>query len=457
MAAILTSGTRIFNATQIYDSFNNENVDHMYLFVGRSTPWADDTTPPLPVDSFYEDTNLRRDILAMKRIQETDSSLGIFRRDWKLGTYYDIYRTDYGISGVNGVSPADGSATTPESYLDANYYVVTAEYNVYICLWNNGGTISSVSPTGTSTSAFTTADGYIWKYMYSISAADVLKFVSSNFIPIKKILTNPGAESSYYSQWEVQQAAVPGTIQRFLVTNGGSGYPVSTSFPITVTGDGSGCVAVANTNLSGSVSSITISNPGIGYTWVSVSIPSGIGAVVVPLLSPRGGFGSDPVVQLGGHFTLISTSIAFDEADFPQINDYRRIGIIRSPWNYGTTTIANAATLSATKKLQLNLGVSGTFTLDEEITGTVSGAKGSVVSYDSTTKVLTYVQVGTQAGTFQVAESVTGAGSSAIGVISAVINAEVEVNSGELIYLEHRRPVTRQADQTEYIKITIES
>ena len=46
---------------------------------------------------------------------------------------------------------------------------------------------STVMPTGTSTNILETADGYKWKFMYSISASDVIKFVTSDFIPVKTI------------------------------------------------------------------------------------------------------------------------------------------------------------------------------------------------------------------------------------------------------------------------------
>ena len=42
--------------------------------------------------------------------------------------------------------------------------------------------------------------------------------------------------------------------------------------------------------------------------------------------------------------------------DFPVSNDYRRIGLIRDPYNHGTTTVSTATTLSATKSLTLNSG-----------------------------------------------------------------------------------------------------
>ena len=459
MTAIVTTGTRLFNSEQIKSSFDNSNPTKQYLFIGKPTTWADDNLPDAPVDSLEQDIKVRKDMLSLKLIPESDTSIGILRRDWVQGHYYDMYRHDYGKSGVYGVNLIDGSQTTPTSYLETNHYVVTDEYSVYMCMWNNNGAASQNKPTGTATSSFQTADGYIWKYMYTIAPADVLKFVSTNFVPVKKFTSNPGTEDSYYTQWLVQAAAVSGTVNRILVVSGGSGYPVSSTFPITVFGDGTGCTATVSTNSSGVITSATVTAIGSGYSWVTFSIPTGTGASLDAIIAPRGGYGSDAVTQLGGHYTLISASLSFDEGsgDFPQSNEYRRIGILRAPYNYGTSTISTAATLSAMRILELQLGVSGIFQADETVTGGTSGATATVVAYDSITRKVSLIQPVGQFGTFQVGETVTGGTSGAFGILSINTNPEVNSNTGDLIYLEHRRPIVRQIDQTEDIKIIIES
>lgn len=459
MTAIVTSGTRIFNAEQVKNSFANSLPDKNYLFIAKSTPWQNDAAPPMPVDSYLTDTEVRRDILAMKRISEGDVSLGIVRRDWVSNRYWDIYRHDWGEIGVTGLNPITGEATTPLSYLEANHYCVTDDFNVYMCLWNGGGVLSTVKPTGTSSNKLQTADGYIWKYMYTISPADALKFVSSNFIPVRYVSESPSVADPYYSQWEVQESAVAGTLERILVKDGGSGYAPSSTFSITIVGNGSGAVATATTNSSGSIVYVNVTSIGAGYTWASVTASGGTGAVFNPIIAPRGGYGSNAAVQLGGNYTLISSYLAFDEGlgDFPTINEYRRIGILKSPLAYGTSNIATGLTLDGTTKITMAAGGIGTFIPDEEIVGSGSQARATVVSYDSNTRILKYIQIGTQRGSFSVADTISGLASGAAAAVSSIAQPEVDVNSGELIYLEHRRPVHRQPDQMEAIKIVIES
>ena len=68
MTAIVTTGTRLFNATQIKASFNNTGTDKQYLFIGKSAPWTDEQNPDSPSDSFSSEISVRRDIMAMKLI-----------------------------------------------------------------------------------------------------------------------------------------------------------------------------------------------------------------------------------------------------------------------------------------------------------------------------------------------------------------------------------------------------
>jgi len=463
MAAIITNKFRIHNAAQFKEGFSEAAPTQMYLFIGRSQPWTSDASPDTPVDTVEAEYFNYDDMIAMKRIQSSDVSHAILRRDWTSGKYYDIYRHNYDGSSAQGADIDAGTSTTRATLFDANYFVVTDEYNVYKCLDNRNSSnvvaASTVKPTGTSTTAFTTADGYVWKYMYSISAADVLKFVSTDFIPVKTLDSNPGSTDSYYSQWLVQAAAVSGAIGNIIVTNGGSGY---TSAPtVTIAGDGTGATATATVS-GGAVTAINITAAGTGYSYVTVSMSGGAGsnATASAIVSPKGGHGADPIKELGGFYVIMNVRLEYADGsgDFPVDNDYRRIGIVKDPVLYGTTNLATTSTLRATKTLTLQAGVTGTFTVDEIITQATSGATGRIVSYDSTTRTIYYIkQQGVQNNiAFTTGYNITGGGSGAIGNVSALGNPEVAVDSGDIIYYENRRPINRASDQLEDIKIVVE-
>jgi hypothetical protein len=86
------------------------------------------------------------------------------------------------------------------------FYVITSQNNVYKCLNNNSGGLSSVMPTGTGTTPVTLSDGYEWKFMFQVSSTNVQKFLSSLWIPVYTLQYNDGS-----AQWAVQATAVPGS------------------------------------------------------------------------------------------------------------------------------------------------------------------------------------------------------------------------------------------------------
>ncbi|MDP7368599.1 MAG: hypothetical protein QGH83_15230, partial [Candidatus Pacebacteria bacterium] len=174
----------------------------------------------------------------------------------------------------------------------------------------------------------------------------------------------------------------------------------------------------------------------------------------------------DAVTELGGFYVMMSTTITGAEGsgDFVIDNDFRRVGLIRDPYNYGTTTVSTSATLSALKTLTFESSPTpGTFVVDEVITGATSGAKGRVVAWDATTRILKYIQeewsgvdTNNNLTAFAAAEIVQG--SPAAGTITSggVGNPEVAYNSGEIMYVENRAPITRASDQSEIIRLVVE-
>lgn len=451
MAAIITNKFRIHNAEQYIEAFSEGAGTNIYLFIGRPQAWTDDTSPPTPADNNDTAFNAYDDMVAMKRVASTDITHAVVRRDWVSGTTYDEYAHDYSSSNT-----ANSGAT---SLFAATYYVLTDDYNVYKVINNDGNTASSVKPTGTSTGYITTADGYIWKYMYTVSAADALKFLSTDFMPVRYVTSDPGAGQPYKAQFDTAAAAVAGQIKQIKITNAGSGY--SSAPTITITGDGASATATATVS-GGNITAITITNTGSNYTQASITVTGGGGSsgAVKAIISPPGGHSSSAVDELGGFYVMNNVRLEYADGsgDFPVSNDYRRIGLIRDPFNHGTTTVSSATTLSATKSLTFQSGgLSGTFATDETITGGSSSASAKVIDWNASTRVLRYYQdINTGFTAFTGSETVSGGTSSASGTVSALNNPEVAVDSGDIMYIEHRRPINRASDQIEDIKLVIE-
>lgn len=457
MTAIITASAKVFDAEQLLTSLTGGSTQH-YVFIGKTLPWTDDTLPPIPVDSGLIKLQCRRDMLSIKKFQPTDASLSVTNRAWTSGRFYDMYRHDYD-GTVAGVDLLSGTATTPATLWDTNFYVTTTDFNIYKCIYNGGGVASTIMPTGVLTTQFTTADGYIWKYMGSIPSAAATKFQTNNFTPVKKVGANPGSADPYYNQYLTEQAAVSGALNFISVVNQGTGYAISsTTVPVTITGDGTGATATATTNSLGKVISITITAAGTGYSWAAVAVGgTGTGAVCTAIISPQGGHGFDITRELGAYFLIFDVQLVNDEGGkFPVGTSFRRVGILKNPYLVGTTTVATGTTYRANPLLTFSVAT-GTFVANEIITGGTSGATGVVVSYDSVNKQVRYYQTSAQNGTFAVAESVTGGTSGATGTISTKGTSEIDNFSGEILYLEHRRPTVRAIDQTEDVKIVLET
>ena len=485
MPAIITDRFRIHNSEQFSEAFSEASGNTFYLGIGRPQAFATstrgdartnnegtDTSPVTPADNVNSQHFPFDDMLAAKKITSTDVTFAIPRRNWATGTTYDIYRHDYGeyATGTTTAITANSGASTLH---DAAFYVLTTDRNVYKCLDNDGNTASTVEPTGTSTSILSTADGYKWKYMYTLSASQQSNFLSTDFMAVATNST-------------VSSAAVDGAINVCKIKTAGSGGTDGTHTGIAIRGDGSsGTVSVTVT--SGAVTAVTVTNAGTGYTFGTISnaqiVAAGAtsltGAEIDVIIEPKGGHGFNAVEELGGFYVMMNTSLEGTESsntsDFSVANDFRKIILVRDPNSGGSA--ATATTLRGTKAVNLS-GVTGTFTADEEINQATTGAVGKVVEWDSVNSILYYIQTrhtdeGIDSNGDQTAFSgqnvITGQSSSANGTpttSTSTINSQVftsgysasemDADSGDILYIENRAPITRAADQTENIKLVIE-
>tara|TARA_Y100000034_G_scaffold41278_1_gene50761 strand:- start:173 stop:1555 length:1383 start_codon:yes stop_codon:yes gene_type:complete len=459
MSAIITSKFRLHNAEQFIESFSEAAKTTYYLFIGRPQPFGasigggTDSSPPTPVDTVRDEFSYFRDMIAAKNVAISDISYVVPRRNWTTGIVYDQYDHDYTVTNT--------STSGATNLYNSTFYVMNSNYNVYKCMWNNSGGASTIEPSGTSTSEITTADSYVWKYMYSLTTSEVQNFLSTDFLPVSTDST-------------VSAAAIDGSIGQVKVTTAGTGYNNGTYPDVSVYGDGSSA-KVRVTVAANAVSSIVVTTNGTGYTFANINIDSisGIGtpsvsAVATPIIGPKGGHGYNAVNELGAFYVMMSTSLVGTDAsgDLVVNNDFRRIGLVRNPYDFGTTTICTTSTVSALKTLTFESSPTpGTFVVDEVITGATSGAKGRVVAWDAATRILKYIQeewsgvdTDNNLTAFAAAEIVQGTDSSAAGTITSggVGDPEIDYNSGDIIYLENRAPIIRATDQTETIRLVIE-
>ena len=490
MAAIITEKFRTHNAKQFIEDFS-ESGQSNYIFIGRSHAWTDDTSPPAPANSQSEEIGAYEDMIALKKVSSTDISHGLVRYDWTSGTKYDEYRDNYSSSNTTNV-------TGVSNFFDGRGYVITDEFKVYKCLktgMSGGSTVAStVKPTSVDTAnPQVTGDGYMWKFMYSVVASDVIKFVTNDFIPVKSIgaksaVAGSGTNGGFGStatddgsaQWDVENAAVDGAIYHYVVTAAGSGYSngSSGSFTLDVAVEGDGSRAVATlTFASGSLSSVAFkdtSSYGSGYKRASFptlnsaisGLSAGSGATIHAVISPINGHGADPIEELGGNYAIVNSRLEFGEGsgDFPTDNDFRRIGLIKNPVQSSDGTISSASSMTATN--QLTVADASSISVDDLLTDAASEsattAKVRVVSKTGNVlKTLPVVNSGGEYVAFANSDEVfrNGAGTKSTDVTGSGVSTshpEMTRFTGQILYVENRGAVSRAADQIEDIKLIIE-
>lgn len=489
MAAIITEKFRLHNAEQFTESFSEASPSNYYLFVGKSTPYTsgttggDDSNPPAPLDTITQELYAWDGMLAAKLITSSDIAYVIPRRDWANNTVYDMYEHD-----ISASNPATSSAT---SLWESSFYFVTSDLKVYKVLDNNNGTAySGAEPTTTTTAPFSLG-GYILQYMFTVTGARAEKFLTNDFVPVE-------------TDSIVSTAAVDGAIDS-LRRVAGSGYTDGTYYS-PIDGDGSGGIvkiyitsgAIAPFGSGSTYSEIYASGSGYTYATVDLSdvysdtglssatiVGSGTGGSVTPIISPKGGHGYNAIKELGAHFVMMSAKLEQAEGDdLTVFNDFREVGIVVDPYNYGTTATSTATTRRQTFAIKFASAPATDYVVDEKITQSNTGAVGKVVEWDATNNIIYFIQerfadygidsTGNYVA-FSGANLITGATSGAVATPSTTAfetvtlsggnnltfssgyaNPELEPDSGNIIYIEQRKPISRAADQSENVKIIVE-
>ena len=172
-----------------------------YIFGAKSTPWYNDNEPPMVDNSVNNfDYQINDEILFGKYISSGFSRLMIPRYDWQYAEIYDRYDHE-----------------DPDLF-NKRFYVITPEagvFNIFKCLNNNNGSLSTQQPLLAETAPddvyYSTADGYQWKYMYTIDAVSFNRFATADYIPV---IPNAAVSSN----------AINGAIETYVIDSGGANY-----------------------------------------------------------------------------------------------------------------------------------------------------------------------------------------------------------------------------------------
>ena len=506
MSAFVTDQFRILNAGSFVESISNNSY---YAFLGLSNPTTstdsgepifgrnsnwDTSTTNNPIDNFQYLSHYRDTCLFGKKIATENARRVIRKVEWVANTPYDMYRHDYRQGNETSVSK------TVRLY-DANYYIITSEFKVYICIDNGSSgpnptvTGSTIEPTQTDVEpSVAGSDGYRWKYLFSISPSDVIKFDSTEYITVPNDWLTT-TDSSIQTIREGGNSDINNNqIKAVYIEDGGTGYTTGTTADIL--GDGTGGKVSITVDSAGTITDITVTNGGKGYTYGILNLPKSSPtdtAKLIPIIPPSKGHGYNIYEELGTDKVLMYARFDDSTKDFPIDTKFAQVGIIKNPETFsgaGVTFTGNTfSSLSG-----IGLSESRNVTIGEQITQSVSGAKGYVASFDKDTKVLKYyqdrslcfgnkidqtlsnsttniiafnstndIEFNTSGGSASIADlngSVVVVNNKQINLgvtfTNGLANPEINKKTGDIIYIDNRPEVQRDSRQKEDIKIILE-
>jgi hypothetical protein len=517
MSAIVTNQFRILNANNFVDSINDANNSY-YLFLGLANPstvvgfgrdanW--DSNVPNPIDSFDYLNHVKDTMLFGSRITGANVRRLVKRIDWVKGTKYEMYRHDY---SVLNPSPITKSA----NLYTANYYVVNQDYRVYICIDNGSTGINSTGNASKDEPLFTdlepskageSGDGYIWKYLYTISPSDIIKFDSTEYITVPN-----DWETSTNSQIESirdngNSDVNENQIKKVYIDDPGANYSNVLGQEVDILGDGTGGKVLIDVE-GGKIVNTTVSSGGKGYSYGIVDLgalnlsTTATPAKLIPIIPPSKGHGYDIYKELGTDKILVYSRFDDSNKDFPVDTKFAQIGIVKNPESSTSETLFTGNYFSALYAMKFN-SITGTPEIGEKITQLSedgsSKAKGYVASYDEETMVLKYftdrslyynqttldqtdyIGISTiskyvdfessanpvTSDSFSASIDITFNGNSdnptgtkiidlGVSFTAGLAIPEINKRSGELIYVDNRPIISRNPRQKEDIKIVLE-
>ena len=456
MAAIVTNKFK----NQLLDTLYNDVVEatnRYYIAIGRSEAWDSAETVPTPVNSLREVRNFKLSAQSIKQV--TDVSFVIPRYNWVNGTIYSAW--DDNLSAIPSNS----------------YYVLTEDNQVYVCLKQGKSGLgiavtSTEKPTATGNVPVKMADGYVWKFMYSLSGATSSKFLSANFMPIATIADSsntPGITATEREQAVVQEAATGGQVLGLSITNQGNGY---TSAPtVTIVGNGQNASATATVSggrlitieLDSSTDSAIAMGSGYDYASVSITGGGGSGAAARAILGTTAGMGANAIVDMKSSSLMFNVKPAGTEnGDFIVANqDFRQIALMKRPRKYNDSDYTNSTGRLLRYMTLTSVAAAEAFTRDVVVTGATSGAQAIIDDIDSDRLYAHQTEV-TGFTEFNEGETITGGGQSGTLLSpgfdvdsDAFSDDDVERFKNDILYIENRAPVERTLTQTEDIKAVI--
>ena len=355
--------------------------------------------------------------------------------------------------------------TTTTTQYSNKFYVRNTQDQIFKCLFNNGGIASNTMPTISiggelpENPYVETADGYKWKYMYTIPTGLKNKFFTDKYMPVLR-------DSIVFSN------SKDGRIDIVKIIDGGSGYyggtTVSNYSIVEVEGDGT-LADITVDVVDGVITDINIVNGGNNYTAATLTLNDpikqqiGNTANLQAVIGPQYGHGFDAARELGASSLMVSVDFSGDvggvlPVDADAEDTVRQFALIKDV-KLKTEAFATASVYPMyTKIFVSNPPVEFDNNAEVYVGNSYETAvfKATVVHFDSASNVL---YLNNLIGDLDLVENeaVRQNGSpSSFAKAFTVVRPDINIFSGEILYIENRNKIIRNPSQTETLKLVVE-
>lgn len=433
------------------NSTTMNSVDcNLYLALGGTKEWDDESNPPEVQANDVMMTDIKSDILTLVKLDSGTVRYGLKQINWAQNTVYDSYDPKIDLDD-------------PLSYPNG-FYVFNSNYDIYKCIDNGGDKPSLIEPSGRDVNLIDTNDGYIWKYMGSVERTDVSRFLTPQYAPIQTKTYDDGSE-----QWKVQQNAKNGAIGKFdnIIVNG----TFASKPKYEIIGSGVDCVPVIILNDSGGIDKINVFNGGENYdenTYITVFEDgvTGEGAQLnasivdgvidgIEIISGGKEYSVEPTILIIGDGEGAQLEVTINSTD----GSINNVNIVSGGSGY---TYAKVVVIKGTNTGYANAVLSPSGGHGYNII-TELGSRTLIISCKNSPDMIPYILTGEESTYRQISliSSVKTNDNKSPMLIAGTKHPmydtldKYNVNSGYVIWVDNRSPVTRSKDQEEYIKITL--
>jgi hypothetical protein len=505
MVAIITKKLKKLFIQDLLDQYNAENIgdsnNYYYIGLSKSQPYnveiGGTNTVYDPDPSDWDERSFRMSLQSVKLAEAVSFVVPI--ETWSTNTKYFQY--------------ADNLQQDPR------FYVRTNDNNVYVCIRHGKNAVgthveSTVKPDHTDTTLPIESDGYVWKYLYTITTTDANNYLTDTWMPVKYV-DSAAATAPEAPQKAVQDAAIAGQIigYRVVANQAGAAAQYSQAPSLTVVGNGSGATArpiMSATSGNATIVAVEVGDSanagatgygslstymGSNYKYANVAIDntylvSGAAPTIYPVFAQDSGMGADPTVDLKTRAIMFNVKpTGAQNSKFVIDQNYKQIGLIKNPRQYGSNNLFTNAEGLGLKKLRISpkpagadgdpsTGYALTFsdnTLINQTTGTNAGAKAYLTWYDDSDTLWYHQDEYTGFTPFDSGETVTIDGNNDLSTTSIFgiyntdtlpsgagangytsFNPDIDNYSGEVLFINNQPATTRNRLGTEDIKLVIQ-